>query len=265
MTCPHCQTDHTQKLDGATDLGYSRFRCRRCGRRFNERTGTPFIHLEFPTDIVFQVVVFRLLFKLSLRDLVRMFLMRGYEFTHETVRDWEERFAPLLAEHVRRRRKVGRRWYVDETYVKVKGKWSYLYRAMDREGNLVDSMLSATRDMAAAQRFFRGALSVVAEAPQQVTTDGHDSYPRAIREVLGHKVKHRCSAHISIEGSSRTIAELNSDITPCSASVLSIPPSASVEHSRNSGNTSVHGAKESNSSHSLVVDDSLSPEQRHFN
>ena len=144
MTCPHCQTDHTQKLDGATDLGYSRFRCRRCGRRFNERTGTPFNDLEFPTDIVFQVVVFRLLFKLSLRDLVRMFLMRGYEFTHETVMDWEERFAPLLAEHVRRRRKVGRRWYVDETYVKVKGKWSYLYRAMDREGNLVDSMLSAT-------------------------------------------------------------------------------------------------------------------------
>ena len=132
-------------------------------RRFNERTGTPFNHLEFPTDIVFQVVVFRLLFKLSLRDLVRMFLMRGYEFTHETVREWEERFAPLLAEHLRRKRKgkVGRRWYVDETYVKVKGKWCYLYRAIDREGNLVDSMLSATRDMAAAQRFFRSTLSVV--------------------------------------------------------------------------------------------------------
>jgi transposase-like protein len=146
MTCPHCQTDHTQKLDRVTDLGYSRFRCRRCRRRFNERTGTPFNHLEFPTDIVFQVVVFRLLFKLSLRDLVRMFLMRGYEFTHETVREWEEQFAPLLAEHLRRKRtgKVGARWYVDETYLKVKGRWCYLYRAIDREGKLVDSMLSAT-------------------------------------------------------------------------------------------------------------------------
>jgi putative transposase len=91
-------------LDAATDLGYRRFRCRQCGRRFNERTGTPFNHLEFPTDIVFQVLVFRLLFKLSLRDLVRMFLMRGYEFTYETVREWEERFAPLLAEHLRRKR-----------------------------------------------------------------------------------------------------------------------------------------------------------------
>src|SRR3954467_3456515 len=176
MTCPHCQTGNTQKLGTATDLGYCPFRCRRCGRRFNERTGTPFNYLEFPTDIVFQVVTFRLLFKLSLRDLVRMFLMRGYEFTHETVREWEERFAPLLAEHLRRKRKckVGRRWYVDETYLKAKGKWCYLYRAIDRDGNLVDSMLSATRDMVAAQRFFRSALSVVDEAPKQVTTDGHD-------------------------------------------------------------------------------------------
>jgi putative transposase len=85
MTCPHCETDGARTLDRATDLGYCRFRCRQCGRRFNERTGTPFNHLEFPTDIVFQVVVFRLLFKLSLRDLVRMFLMRGYQFIHETV------------------------------------------------------------------------------------------------------------------------------------------------------------------------------------
>jgi putative transposase len=199
MNCPHCQTGHTQRLDDGTDLGYARFRCRQCKGKFNERTGTPFNHLEFPTDIVFQVVVFRLLFKLSLRDLVRMFLMRGYEFTHETVRDWEERFAPLLAEHLRcmRKGKVGRRWYVDETYVKVKGKWSYLYRAIDRDGNLVDSMLGATRDMAAALRFFRGALSVVNTTPRQVTTDGHDSYPRAIREVLGGKVEHRCSAYLN--------------------------------------------------------------------
>ena len=122
MNCPHCATDDTQTLNTATDLGYSRFRCRQCGRRFNERTGTPFNRLEFPTDIVFQVVVFRLLFKLSLRDLVRMFLIRGYDFTYETVRDWEGRFASLLADHLRRKRKgkAGRRWYVDETYLKAK-------------------------------------------------------------------------------------------------------------------------------------------------
>ena len=58
-------------------------------------------------------------------------------------------------------------------------------------------MLSANRDMAAAQRFFRGTLAVLDEAPKQVTTDGHDSYPRAIREVLGHNVEHRCSAYLN--------------------------------------------------------------------
>src|SRR3982751_4955337 len=110
----------------------------------------------------------------------------------------EERCAPLLATQIRRKRKgkVGRRWYVDETYVKVNGKWCYLYRAIDRDGNLVDSMLSATRDMAAAQRFFRSAQSMIHAVPKQVTTDGHDSYPRTIKEVLGADVEHRSSAYL---------------------------------------------------------------------
>ena len=154
MICPHCQSPELRKLNQTTDLGYSEFRCSGCARKCNERSGTPFNYLELPTDIVFEIVLCRLRYKLSLRNLAEMFLLRGFQFTHEAVRDWEERFAPLLADHIRRKRKgkVGRRWYVDETYLKVKGKWCYLYRAIDREGNLVDSMLSATRDMAAAQR-----------------------------------------------------------------------------------------------------------------
>src|ERR687885_748573 len=197
MTCPHCQSCQTRKLALATDLGYARFQCRSCRRTFNERTGTPFNFLEMPTDIVFQVVLFRLLFKLSLRDLMQLFLIRGYELSYETVRDWEARFAPLLADQVRRRRqgRVGRCWYVDETYLKVGGRWCYLYRAIDRDGQLVDSMLSPKRDMAAAQRFFRSAQTVAGRRPEQVTTDGHNSYPRAIAEVLGKKVKHRCSRY----------------------------------------------------------------------
>jgi transposase-like protein len=85
-----------------------------------------------------------------------MFLERGFEFTHEAVRDWETGFAPLIADCLRakRRGQAGSSWYVDETYVRVKGRWCYLYRAIDRDGNLVDTMLSETRDMAAAKRFF---------------------------------------------------------------------------------------------------------------
>src|SRR4051794_14319256 len=199
MICPHCQSPQLQKLKHTTELGYAAFRCGACRRKSNERTGTPFNFLELPTDIVFEIVLCRLRYKLSLRDIPEMYLLRGFEFTHQAVREWEERFAPLLAEHIRRKRKgkVGKRWYVDETYVKVNGKWCYLYRASDRDGNLVDSMLSANRDMAAAQRFFRGTLAVIEESPRQVTSDGHDSYPRAIRETLGSTVEHRCSAYLN--------------------------------------------------------------------
>ena len=93
--------------------------------------------------------------------------------------------------------KEARSWYVDETYVNVKGKWCYLYRAIDRNGNLVDSMLSETRDMEAAKRFFKQAADVVGHRPERVTTDGHDSYPRAIRETLGHEVIHRCNRYLN--------------------------------------------------------------------
>jgi len=199
MACPYCQGNATQEVERRTALGYRLFRCRPCRRTFNERTGTPFNHLQVPTDIALLVVLWRLRYKLSLRDLAEMFLTRGFTFTHETVREWEERFAPLLTERLRakRRGKAGVKWHCDETYVKVDGHWCYLYRAMDADGNLVDSLLSETRDMDAAKRFFQRARTVVGHAPEKVTTDGHDAYPRAIRETLGPDVQHRTSRYMN--------------------------------------------------------------------
>jgi transposase-like protein len=138
-------------------------------------------------------VLWRLRYKLSLRDLAEMFLKRGFVFTHEAVRDWEARFTPLMANQLRikRRGQAGKSWYVDETYVTVKGTWCSLYCATDRDGNLVDSMLSEKRNMDAAKRFFKQAIEVVGHAPERVTTDGHDSYPRAICDTLGTDVLHR--------------------------------------------------------------------------
>jgi putative transposase len=166
---------------------------------FNERTGTAFNDLHCPTDIVMLVVLWRLRYTLSLRDLVEMFLVRGYAFTHETVREWEARFAPLLTEQLRARRRgqAGKSWYVDETYIKVHGQWHYLYRAIDREGNLVDTMLSATRDFAAAKAFFKHAVGTVGHKPERVTTDKHAAYPRAIRRSLGRTVLHRTSQYLN--------------------------------------------------------------------
>ena len=92
---------------------------------------------------------------------------------------------------------MGRSWYVDETYLKVHGRWCYLYRAIDRTGTLVDVLFSEHRDMAAAQAFFRSAKAVTGVTPDRVTTDGHDSYPRAIRTELGKDVQHRTSRYLN--------------------------------------------------------------------
>jgi putative transposase len=197
VPCPHCAAIATIAQVRRTTLGYRTFRCQSCRRIFNEGTGTPYNHLQYPTDLVLLVVLWRLRYKLSLRDLAEMFLERGFVFSHEAVRDWEARFAPLLATRLRAKRRgtAGVRWHADKTYVRVGGRWCYLYRAIDRDGNLIEALLSETRDMDAAQRFFAGALAAAGHVPQQVTTDGHDAYPRAIRETLGPGVCHRTSRY----------------------------------------------------------------------
>jgi putative transposase len=82
-----------------------------------------------------------------------------------------------------------------QTYLKVAGEWCYLYRAIDRDDNLIDVYLSETRDMAAAKAFLRSARSVTQVEPEQVTTDGHTSYPRAIADELGTDVDHLSMAN----------------------------------------------------------------------
>lgn len=118
-----------------------------------------------------------------------MFLERGFESSHEAVRDWEWRFAPLIAEQLRRRRrgKAGRSWYTDETYLKVGGKWCYLYRTVDSNGIIVEFMLRPTRDAVSAKRFFRKALLARHTTPLRViNVDKNPSYPKAVSK-LGKK------------------------------------------------------------------------------
>ncbi len=93
--------------------------------------------------------------------------------------------------------KEARSWYVDETSVNVKGKWCCLYRAIDRDGNLVDSKVSEKRDLEAAKRFFKQPADVVGHRQERVTTDGYDSYPRAIRETPGSDVLHRTNRYLN--------------------------------------------------------------------
>jgi putative transposase len=200
MECIGCGSAAATERPERTARGYRRFRCRTCGKQSNERSGGVLNRTHYPSDVIALVVLWRLRYRLTLRDLSEMFLQRGIVFSHEAVRDWEAKLAPVLAGELRRRRSgeggAGRRhWHVDETYLKVRGRWCYLYRAIDRDGDLVDTMLSERRDMAAAQAFFRSARAVTGQTPERVTTDGHGSYPRAIRSVLGRRVVHRTSAY----------------------------------------------------------------------
>ena len=182
-----------------TAQGYRRFRCRACGKQWNERTDTVLNRAQYPSDVIALVVLWRPRYKLSLRDLPEMFAMRGMVFSYEAVRDWEAKLTPALAEELRRRRRgrIGRSWYVDETYLEVVGHWCYVYRAIDRTGALVDVLFSEHRDMAAAKAFFHSAKTVTGVTPDRVTTDGHDSYPRAIRTELGKGVRHRTSRYLN--------------------------------------------------------------------
>jgi transposase-like protein len=199
MQCVGCGSAAVTQRPERTAQGCRRFRRRDCGKQSNERSGGPLNRAQYPSDVIALVVLWRLRYRLTLRDLSEMFLLRGIVFSHEAVRAWEAKLAPVLAGELRRRRRgkggAGRRsWFVDETYLKVRGRWAFLYRAIDRNGDLVDTMLSEHRDMAAAKAFFRSARSATGLVPDRVTTDGHGSYPRAIRSTLGRRVVHRTNA-----------------------------------------------------------------------
>jgi transposase-like protein len=108
---------------------------------------------HFDREVILLCVRWYLRYKLSLRDLVEMMAERGLELAHTTIMRWVQRYVPEFEKSwARYSRKVGRSWRVDETYLKVRGRWIYLYRAVDKERNTVDFRLSPKRDIAAAKR-----------------------------------------------------------------------------------------------------------------
>jgi hypothetical protein len=117
MRCIGCGSEAVAERPERTAQGYRRFRCRARGKQLNERSGTVLNRTQYPSDVVALVVLWRLRYELSLRDLPEMFALRGMVFSHEAVREWEAKLTPALAEDLRRRRrgKAGRSWYVDET------------------------------------------------------------------------------------------------------------------------------------------------------
>ncbi|WP_044044368.1 IS6 family transposase [Octadecabacter antarcticus] len=114
---------------------------------------------HFPKSVILYAVFFYVRYGVSYRDLKEIMAERGVEIDHATLNRWVVKFSPLIAANAQARKKpTAVSWRMDETYIKVRGEWTYLYRAVDREGETLDFMLSKRRDTGAARRFFKRAV-----------------------------------------------------------------------------------------------------------
>ena len=148
----------------------------------------PFRYFHSSPEIIRLVVMLYVRFPLSLRNVEDLLFERGIDLCHETVRLWWNRFGPMFAADIRRQR-VSRmkgfrkwRWHLDEIFVKVNGERHYLWRAVDHEGEVLESYVTRKRDKAAALRFIRKALKRHGRA-ETIVTDGLKSYPAAMADL----------------------------------------------------------------------------------
>ena len=156
-----------------------------------------FKHRHFKYDIIIWAVRWYCKYGISYRDLKEMLSERGVEVDHSTIYRWVQYYAPKILDKLKWywKPKLGLSWRVDETYIKVKGKWVYLYRAIDRSGNTIDFYLSRTRNVNSAKRFLSKALKSIPEYshPSSINTDKNPSYGKAIKSL---KAEGKCSDNL---------------------------------------------------------------------
>ena len=133
-------------------------------------------------DIILQCVRWYVAYSLSYRDLEELMQERGYAVDHSTIHRWVVHYAPRIEKAFRKNKKrVGHRWRLDETYIKIKGEWKYLYRAVDKQGNTVDFLLTAKRDKKAARRFLSKAIGSSGK-PSLINIDKSGANTAAIKQ-----------------------------------------------------------------------------------
>jgi len=149
-----------------------------------QQPASAFAGFRFPPEVILLAMRWYLRYGLSYRDLEELLTERGIAVDHVTLFRWVQRFTPILADAaVPCRHAVMRRWFVDETYIKVSGSWRYVYRAVDEDGQVIDVFVSKKRDAKAATRFFSCAIGAHGK-PTEVTTDRSRALAGAITELL---------------------------------------------------------------------------------
>ena len=164
--------------------------CCKCGRADHliryivTRRPALFRGRHFEDVIIVLCVRWYLRYSLTYRDLEEIMAERNLSVDHVTIWRWVQRYAPVLNHRIRpEMRHRNRSWRVDETYIKVAGKWAYLYRAVDSAGETIEFMLSPKRDLIAAKLFLRLALSAGGPPPRVINVDGHPAYATAVAEL----------------------------------------------------------------------------------
>ncbi len=155
-----------------------------------KHNSSPFKWRHYAPDIILLCVRWYCRYALSYRDLEEMMRERGLEVDHVTIFRWVQRYAPEINKRIRPYLKMtGTSCRIDETYVKVGTQWKYLYRALDREGQTIEFMLSAKRDISAAKRFFKKMMRADhRRLPFTISVDKHASYPDAFASSQEEKV-----------------------------------------------------------------------------
>jgi transposase-like protein len=147
-------------------------------------------NLHFPSSIIQRAVWLYARFNLSLRDVEELMAERGVEMSYETIRRWVKRFGPPIARSLRRERpRAHPQWHLDEMYVSIGGRWMYLWRAIDQNGEVLDVLVQAKRDKRAALKLMRELLKKHGFAPRTIVTDKWRAYAAAFRD-LGLNIWH---------------------------------------------------------------------------
>jgi transposase-like protein len=156
----------------------------------SQRRAALFQGRHFPDEIIAVCVRWYLRYSLSDRDLEEIMAERNLAVDHTTVWHWVQRCAPELHRRLRRElKRTGGSWRVDETYVCVAGRWTYLYRAVDSRGATIDFYLAEQRDAAAVRLFFRKALAASYHPrPRVINVDGNPSYPKVVARNCGGSI-----------------------------------------------------------------------------